>query len=499
MIMRTSVRLALLFGLSCTAFSCVNCQEFRVTDYPTDGVRVGNGWSSRLAKKTTGDCIEFREKQDPAQQRYANIHRVVDKEQLNKTMDVSAEFQARQILGHSASLKAEYSNALEVSSESVHLSLIARVKQGATSAYVKPGKSAIVLKSDMVQLAKYNPAKFLAVCGDSYVSAIHSGGELDAFFTFTTSSREERETVSAMMTGSMMSFSGSLTANKTMKDYYSNSKLNILIHTAGGSGEPISVSEQELLQELKNLPAAVAKAAENYSISLSRYDDLLNWPGGKTEADKFRQMEQLVTQYQHYLGVYSDIAKIIKAPSNYIIVGKISIENVKNVQDKVGKALSTLKGMMAKCSQQSYCELPVDARLLDYDLRVGLPVKRGSFAEDLNMIALDKAYAQTVAADAAVPSQVWMNMGGSCNGGFCTNSTLVANPAKPASTQTVIDAKSAVDAARKTYNDELAQAMRDQWISIPSEYRCATDPTSIYCLTNVQQDVYAARIKALVQ
>lgn len=484
---------------TCVMIASARTADPRDVDYPYGGVQLGNGWSSISANKTPGACIDFQLADDPAEDRNAAIRRVVDKEQLNRTLNVSAEFQAKQILGATASAKASYANALELSSESVHLSFVAKVLRGATYAAPRNGTSGIALKPFAVALAKTNPSKFLQHCGDSYVSAIHSGGELNAYLSFVATSRDERETISAMMTGSVVGFNGSVTANKTMAEYKANSKLTILIHSAGGSGVPIPVSEVQLLQALRELPENAKSAPKKYSISLSRYDELLEWPAGKVEVQKFRQMERLVRQYQNYLGLYNDMAAIIANPSHYVVIGKLSVANVRQLQDGIHlTTLPALKARMQECAQLGQCEIPASAVALDYEFRVNLPVKRASFPEDERLISLTKAHADQVEVDKKVAGQIYQNMGGtSSGGGFDTGSTLVTNPAKAVSTQAVADAAKAIQSAMANYPEAVANAMIDQWINILSSYRCATNPEPGYCLSNAQKDTYATKIKSL--
>jgi hypothetical protein len=463
----------------------------REVDYPNDGVVLGNGWSTLTASKAPGSCIEFQEAQDLAEDRTLDLKRVVDKYQLNRDLNISAEFQAKAIIGVGGSAKASYAKSLEMKQDSLSLVLAARVIQGAKFAVPKSNLQSVRLTPSAERLAKNNMSDFVRQCGDSYVSAIHSGGEMNAQLNFDAASMDEKEAITASMSVSALSFSGSASMNQTMRQYREQNKLRILMHAAGGTGVPIPVNETELLDRLRNLPLDVKSAPKAYRISVTKYSILPNWPGGDIQGLKYSDMERLVAQYQRYNSLYFDTYSVLQRPDSYIFRGEITLDSVRALQDKLRTVvLPKLVGSIKSLINGEAFSFPAEAADLDYELRKMMPVTKSSFAEDIQLAQIDARVASASAALAATPNTKTVRILG--------NRIDLPNPNKALRAKELKDAQVALSKARSAYASSLANAMYKQWIEMPSYYRCLDDSIGDYCLSQAQLAAYKVDIAARV-
>ncbi len=462
----------------------------RTIDYPLNGVILGNGWSSISAAKTFGGCIDFEMGVNEFEDHFLDFIRIVDKEQLNRKLDISVEFKAKSVGGVGGSAKATFANSLEVKNESLNMLFTALVRKGADFAIPKRGNLSIKLSKEAEGLAKRNLAEFLKTCGDSFVATIYSGGELNAYFSFDIASMDEQQMVSAQLSGGGLSFSGSASMNQAVKQYSEKQKLHILMHSAGGSGIPIPVNEQELLDRLRNLPADTKTAPKHYKIDVVRYDSLPNWPSKSIKALKFVDLERLVAQYLRYETLYYDIFNILRKPDAYVFTRNITLESIRSVQDFLRlQVLPILKSSIEDCLDEKSCNIPKEAAALDYDTRIHFTVPKQSFINDIQLTALKNEIMSTTITYESEPEKIDIVIKGGPR-------VVVHLPnQKKIGLKNKLDAlKANLNVLELSYQGSLAEAIFSQWIANPAFERCKNDPVSDYCLS--QKDL--ARYKASI-
>ena len=490
--MKYANRITFVLLVLCLPTAAAQFAHQRQIDYPLQGVVLGNGWSTLAATKTPGKCIEFEEMSDLSEDRTVDIRRVVDKEQLNRELNVSVEFQAKAISGVGGSAKAAYSKSLEIKNDALNLVISAKVMQGAKFVTAKSGTPAVRLTDSAAELAATEMPKFLALCGDSFVAAIHAGGELNAFLNFDVASTDERESISTSMSASGLTFSGSASMNQTMRQYRESQKLRILIHSAGGTGIPIPVNEQELLTRLGSLPTDAKTAPKPYRISILRYDALPNWPDVSLTAIEYANMERLVGQYQRYSSLYYDAFSILQSPDSYVFRGGLTLNSVQQLQDQLRlTVLPSLTTRIADCLAGKSCGLPANINALDYTFRAQMPIRVKSFAEDIQMRQLSADKSAAEAAYTTAPEYIYLHLLGV--------SVELPNPEKIELKKRLDGLAANLNATAAAYPAALANAMYKQWIESISFNRCITDPIWDYCLSNQDLAFYKNRIIALVE
>jgi len=464
----------------------------RELDYPLGGVQLGNGWSSLDAAKTAGGCIEFTEKVDLAEDRTLIFKRVVDKEQLNRTLDISVEVQAKAIAGVGASAKVSFTKALEVKNDALNLAAIARVRQGARYTAPKEGMGVVKLTDAALDRLSRGMQEFTAVCGDGFVSAIYAGGELNAVLEFNLKSTDERESVSSQLTASGLAYSGSVKTTNTMKKYRESSQLRILTHSAGGSGVPLAIDEAGLLDRIKGLPADAVSAPRNYAISVTRYDKVANWPVEPLPTLRFAEMDALVAQFLRYQSLYLDMFDMIQVPENYSFVSGEHVSRVSAVHDNIRmKVMPSLEARLKECLRGESCALPDAAQMQDYEVRSTLPVKTASMPRTAKFQA---AQAEMSAAlehlNSTPPTRIVIRG---------TYASRQPNPAYRAAQDRVVAVRQRLRDLFESYPKDVALEMYQQWIRIPSYHRCVENGTSDYCLFQEQLNTYRTNMIADMQ
>ena len=485
------------FLAACIAMPCgAQFVESRDTDYPLTGVTLGTGWSSLSVAKTAGACVEFTEAIDLSEDRTLELRRVFDKEQLNRTLDISAEFQAKSMGGIGGSAKATYSKSVELKNEALNIVVVARVRQGAKFVTAKAGTGGIKLTQAALDLLNVGVAEFVAVCGDTYVGAIRSGGELNALLTFSIASSDEREVVSASVQAGGLSYSGSVSVNQTLKKYRESSQLTILMHSAGGTGIPLPVNEQEMMERVKSLPLDAKTAPQPYTITLSRYDRLANWPLGTMTTPKFAEMRVLVSQLLRYNSLYLNMFDMVQAPGNFVWLGTVSPASVSTVQDDLrNRRLPALKIRLDECLAGGSCSLPAEGIELDYEIRWMLPILSNSFAGYAQLQQLQANVVTAVAARAAIPATLDPFKGNP----FAEGKIFIPHPAIPKADADVLTHRSLLANGLAIYPVQVADAMFKQWIELPAYSRCVQDSTWNYCLSQAALNTYRDRIASNVR
>src|ERR1035437_8583980 len=227
--------------------------EPRVIEYPRDGILIGTGWSSTWQQKAPSICIGFARKDDTGEDTIVDLTNVMDNSGLMQQLNLSASIAFNYGVA-SASTKVRYARKVQISDDSDYFVAYAQVLNGAhfvvppayagpqsasqPNTLLKPGLwdaaslsvngTQIDLLPDYARLAKSDLGRFLTVCGDSFVSAMHDGAELSARLEIRIHSVKEKETVAAELDGSYAGAKLSATADSTLERYNTSNQLKIL-------------------------------------------------------------------------------------------------------------------------------------------------------------------------------------------------------------------------------------------------------------------------------
>jgi hypothetical protein len=426
----------------------------RDTDYPDDGVTLGLGWDSISGAKKDIRGIAFAEAQESGQKKDYRIEHITDRNKLMKDLQVSAEAKFK-YLTYGIGAKAGFANKVTISETFTSFALLANVENGVyytapieknqssfvTSLFAKGKTSAEVneemkidpvtyseqypleslneseanfirttdlgiwLSDDAVKLIKdKGPDVFRRKYGDSFVSAIYGGGQLNVVMTFKTYSLEEQNEIKASMGTSGLSLDIKAEAIKKMEKFSERGKLEINYHQLGGKGDPMSTNVDEFREKIKALPDLAAKDPHFYKITLKRYDSLPNWPSAEKFGILAPAYEELVRRYYEYKDIYDEIDYIKNHCEDYVIIKDlqkdpncpnigITVKSLNYVQDELHEGITGIskvfKDMEDKEPEKRDYAIPKSATKPDYEFRIALPLT-GEIAESLKGSECDK-------------------------------------------------------------------------------------------------------------
>jgi hypothetical protein len=473
-----------------TSVAAQNAVASHRVDYPDDGVQIGNGWKSGGNLKLLSTCVVFKTAQDGAQNKSVFIRSVTDKSSVMNQLQVSAELQVKAILG-SASAKTEFIKKVEVKDEYSNFAVQALVTNGAK--YAIPGDNGQVeLTQSALKLAGTDPIAFFNQCGDTFVSALYGGAELDAILTFKTHSLDDQSTLKNSIEGSYSGVQLKASVTSTMQAYAQQSELAISFHQSGGSGDPIPTDQDGLTKAIQNLPSAAAAAPSFYQMEIIRYDSLANWPkasGAWASPDYGR----IASQYERFSSLRDQVESILQNPNSFILGRGVTVKQLQDLDDSLLNHLRSLTKVAQACSESNgaNCAISPDDRISDYAYRILLPVAQGSFAADreLTAAALDLGSKQKALADAraAVSKGFQDLLKVALTPEFIERLTA---PQQAAATQ----AANYLATLQAAYPEALRDAVVKTWISPAVADRCRDNVNDDGCINNAQIADWSSKI-----
>lgn len=340
----------------------------RVEGIPESGVELGLGWSTRQGRLVYNRCIEFAPVQETGQSIALGLHEVSDTSDVMNSLDVSTSVSVKGMFGASGSAKASFSKQSKVSSTSTSLLLRATVTNGVLFVGPRRGPDAArrsypAFGSDGVEPApargwrdwekhwksqgvsehirltsfakELTLSEFKRHCGDSFVSAIHSGAEILSIISFSASSQQTKQRVAASVKASYGMVSGSASANKANEAARASTNLDVTYMQIGGGGESstIPIDRAGLETKLKGLPKEAEFNPKFHSMIVTPYTQLADWNKGAIPADGQADDETLSELYWFLSSLYEDIEDIQSNPGDFVI--RKDAPSLSDFQDQV--------------------------------------------------------------------------------------------------------------------------------------------------------------------
>jgi len=329
-----------------------------IVEAPKTGVSLGWGWNKADHEPIPTICVEFVIGEEPAQTRYMTMSEVTDSYEVMRSLGMSAEASVKTI-GFEAKGKAAFAKSVNLKSDSSTFIMNAEVRNGVRYTAPVPrdarggidesrmtyrgGLSGqIRLTPEALRLAeKKDRTDFKRMCGTSFVSAIYGGAKLTAVLTTETSSRSEKETMSASMSGSGWGARFEANVNASESEESANSRFELSVFQTGGSGDAIPVSKDDLLRKLNSISEEASAAPKDFDIAITPYEIVSNWPK-KGLPDRETEFEELASYWGAYNTLYDEIQTILDSPTDYAAVaidkqGCVTVVNSVNVPGEVDR------------------------------------------------------------------------------------------------------------------------------------------------------------------
>ncbi|MES9833134.1 MAG: hypothetical protein ABW139_12935 [Candidatus Thiodiazotropha sp. DIVDIV] len=309
-----------------------------IVESPATGVALGWGWNRGDSEPIPTICVEFVPGEEPAQTRYMTMHEVSDSYTLMKTLGVSAEASVKAI-GYQASGKAAFAKSTNLSNQQSTFVMNAVVQNGVRYAAPAPEeessgteyqpainerggtRGAIRLTPKALGLATRRDGldAFKRHCGSAFVSAVYGGAKLTAAISFVSKSLEEKEKLSAEISGSGWGarFKSKVQSGKTSAT--DSNRMDISLFMTGGKDDAIPASKEDLIKKLETISLDAYAAPKDFQIAITPYEVLSNWPG-KLLPDKESEFDELASYWGSYNTLYDEMQQILDNPKNYYLV-----------------------------------------------------------------------------------------------------------------------------------------------------------------------------------
>lgn len=362
-------------------------------DFPEmNPVVLGDGWDIDKAQKKFKSCISFTTKSDIYNSTKLSYEQAIDNESLARSLDVSASASFKELTGGGFSATASFAQSLSFSSTSTYMSALAEVWVSPT--YLNPGT--VTLKPEMLEIASKNPAEFYKQCGTGFISVLQRGAKLVALLDFKGTTQEEKQEIAATASYSGVSGGFDMSADSKMKKFQSSNRFSIQATRSGGDGKTISLSMDELNQEIKNLPAQAATAPITFRMFIEPYSSVPGWPTAPLSVD-LTDHQALSQAYGRLLTIWSYADEALKSRGGWLLKYDAKKDMINVLKGEAQKGLDDIKTRARNCATQDKCEVGEWRTWTDLEMRSRLPY-RGAFSDlglnDSNIDQLPNVLAQ---------------------------------------------------------------------------------------------------------
>ena len=408
----------------------------RLLPYPHPvSLALGQGWDSARASPKQALCVAFAEQRASHQIVRSEMTEAVDNEALTVTLGYSSSASAG-LAGDLFSAKAEASVNLSgyVKSTAKHRSIVATASVLNGGVFAAPTEvtvtarnekirtyskgNAVDLREDVLGLLDHD-GHFERRCGDGYVSAILSGGQIHAVFSFSESTYEDQVTLASAIKASAgflgLSASSSATLNAQITKALETGRLRISLFANGGSGLSLPTTADALRTTFSGFPAQVAEHARPLYVLVRPYSELPSWPSKtlsspprtcRQSLERFlarlaylhRTIDDILLEGQRDMKAFPETAYTTSA-----LLGDLRAEPLLVLQDHIlelsNAASRELEKRESDSASQECEDLSIDA-LTDFPLRVLLPMPVNAVPSDVLVRLKDQGISRAARADA---------------------------------------------------------------------------------------------------
>lgn len=394
----------------------------RVIPAPESGIELGMGWDSSLGRPKVARCVDFAPVQETGQQISMELSEVSDSSEITEKLSVAASASANSIVGNSGiSLAAKFASSSKTTAASHSLLLEATVVNGILYAGVRrdQARARFAYPSDLREREKdrapsdhwakweeyqgtvpsqvefkmpgkpdeestdfttgisIDLGRIHEVCGDSYVSAIHTGAKLLASINVQSTSQEDTESVAAKLSADFAIGKASASAEDDAAAAFEN-VTTVVSYMQSGGGGLIPIDHDGLRNKLVSFSIEAAQAPQFFAIEVTPYEALPNFgassDGGeialtgfqrsivdfRTNQADFDQAFSYITDYYWKIrSVYDQISDVIQNKENYTAgIGLSYDDKLPEYQDRILLLLELLHDYLGSVMDKLQASTP---------------------------------------------------------------------------------------------------------------------------------------------
>ncbi|RZU35618.1 hypothetical protein [Edaphobacter modestus] len=447
--------------------------------FPNGGVLLGNGWDSVRSSAAPAICVDFEEAEITGQSSYAQVDYLRDRAALDKALNLDASLHVGGI-GSSLNAKANYVQKIHLSSDSLHFTVEAKVENGVKYVVAQKKFGVLQLKNNFKKMLKKDPEEFRKECGDTFVSNIHSGAELYGIITASDVSSDKQDSVIASIDGSWKGAEAAVSMATSLREKSDSSKYKVEVYQFGGEGQAVALSLDELQKAATNLRAtAMGRGAKPIQMEITRYEYL----GGSVDSTWGLQiLNHYGEEYSRLSVAEQDATTALRNVGAYTFGPQMNEPALQKTVDQIDERLREIPDECRHCLENAAeCK---EHHLQDYDFRIHIPVRHGSFHNDKARLDTEEHRSGLSNQLAATQQRVVCNPSGG-GSGFQALSQCT-NPAY-SNLQTAINIDDAELSNLKTqYDQALRGAILDQQVTALKQARCTADVSDYGCIDYVE-------------
>ncbi len=375
-----------------------------IVEAPATGIGLGWGWNTFQAEPVPTICVEFSPGELTAQTTTLDFQEVNDSFELMQAMNVSGEVSVKAV-GYEASGKASFAKQVNVTGTSSTFVIGAEVQNGARFTAPAPprggrsvpgvtGDGAIRLTAEARTLARRKPEEFKQVCGNAFVSATIGGASLSAVVSINTSTRREKETVRAAVSGKGWGAKVDVAMGSDTASGTSSYSREISFYQAGGREQDLPTDTASILKRVQELAVAASQAEKLSQIAITPYAVLENWPRANDLTGEEAEFDQIASLWGAYNTLYDELQQALDNPTTHVApsastcpagtctvtferlsADPVLVTATENLQDAVLVALSDLELAAEQCvASEEACTFQEDTFRSPYAIRARMPV-----------------------------------------------------------------------------------------------------------------------------
>ncbi|MDX0849159.1 hypothetical protein GOD74_12120 [Sinorhizobium medicae] len=162
------------------------------------------------------------------------------------------------------------------------------------------------------------PVNFRRICGDQFVAAIHTGGELLGVLNIMEKSREKKEALAISLKVKGMTAEGSVSLNTSLTELQKNNGLRFDSYQRGGNPSILVTNLDEFVSKVRSFASLEQFVPHPYTINTMQYSSLENWPNiddPSRETEYLNQLANLYARFSQLKTSYDEVIVNILSPA----------------------------------------------------------------------------------------------------------------------------------------------------------------------------------------
>lgn len=345
----------------------------QTVEYPRDGVVVGQGWNSFNARKAPSFCIagQVREIADVTATQ-VTFRRIDDVQTLFNSIEATASGNYSGGM-YSVSAKVDFARSVRMETQKLNVLASIRIEAG-LSVFLPTGPTASQIAFGSFRLTDEarrilrdeGVAQFRRRCGDSFIIAIRSGGELQTFMKFGLSATETKESLFASIRASGFGASGGASFKNLTETTERVTSFEYEFFHSGQSNARNPTSVDDLVARVARFgtPEEQYKPApyQIYAISYSQIGDLLL---SDFLSSNTTEVNRLAAHYFRLIDLARQYADVARNPDAFADEWNFStLTDMHRIHDQLIQAARIVDAALKICFLEFKCK--------ENDIRTGL-------------------------------------------------------------------------------------------------------------------------------